>query len=97
MPASPTSCATSSTWPSCRPAKPSISDAFDDWVRRHPQLTATQLMFVRTLRKAVMQRPRSASLDALRKPPFSAIGDPETLFERPELTELFDLIEAVAA
>ena len=74
-----------------------VSNAFDDWVRRHPRLTATQLLFVRTLRKAVMQRAEVASLDALRRPPFSAIGDPETLFDRPELTELFDLIEAVAA
>lgn len=32
-----------------------ISAAFDQWVGQHPNLTATQLMFVRTLRKAVMQ------------------------------------------
>ncbi len=74
-----------------------ISDAFDDWVRRHPRLTATQLLFVRTLRKAVMQKAEVSSLDALRDPPFSTIGDPATLFDKPELTELFDLIEAVAA
>jgi type I restriction enzyme R subunit len=74
-----------------------ISQAFDDWVRRHPSLTATQLLFVRTLRKAVMQRAEIASLDALRKPPFSAIGDPETLFDQPELGELLDLVDAIAA
>jgi len=75
----------------------SISQAFDEWVRHHPQLTATQLMFVRTLRKAVMQKAEITSLEALRKPPFSAIGDPEQLFKKPELSELFELIHAIAA
>jgi type I restriction enzyme R subunit len=75
----------------------SISQAFDGWVRRHPQLTATQLMFVRTLRKAVMQRAEITSLDALRQPPFSTIGDPEQLFNKPELSDLFRLIETIAA
>lgn len=75
----------------------SISQAFDEWVLQHPQLTATQLMFVRTLRKAVMQKAEVASLDALRKPPFSTIGDPEQLFKKPDLEDLFDLITAIAA
>lgn len=74
-----------------------ISQAFDEWVRQHPQLTATQLMFVRTLRKAVMQKAELTSLDALRQPPFSTIGDPEKLFKKSELSELFDLITAIAA
>lgn len=74
-----------------------ISQAFDEWVRRHPQLTATQLMFVRTLRKAVMQRAEIKSIEALKKPPFSTIGDPEQLFKEPELTELFELITGIAA
>jgi type I restriction enzyme, R subunit len=75
----------------------SISRAFDEWVRQHPQLTATQLMFVRTLRKAVMQKAKITTLAALRKPPFSTIGDPEQLFKKRELTELFELITAIAA
>jgi type I restriction enzyme R subunit len=75
----------------------SISQAFDDWVCQHPQLTATQLMFVRTLRKAVMQKATVTSLEALRKPPFSTIGDPEQLFKQSELSELFELITAIAA
>lgn len=75
----------------------SISLAFDEWVCHHPQLTATQLMFVRTLRKAVMQKAEITSLAALRKPPFSTIGDPEQLFDQTELHELFDLITAIAA
>jgi len=66
-------------------------------VRQHPHLTATQLMFVRTLRKAVMQKAEITSVDALRKPPFSTIGDPEQLFRAPELSELFDLIQTIAA
>jgi type I restriction enzyme, R subunit len=75
----------------------SISQAFDEWVNQHPQLTATQLMFVRTLRKAVMQKAKVASIEALRKPPFSTIGDPNQLFNESELSELFDLIHDLAA
>lgn len=75
----------------------SISQAFDEWVRQHPKLSATQLMFVRTLRKAVIQKAEITSIDALRKPPFTAIGDPEQLFKQPELAELFELINAIAA
>ncbi len=74
-----------------------VAHAFGEWLRQHPQLTATQLMFVRTLRKAVLQRAEITSVESLRKPPFSAIGDPEQLFAEPELSELFDLVHAVAA
>lgn len=74
-----------------------IASAFDDWVREHPRLSATQLMFIRTVRKAVLQKARVSSLDALRKPPFSAIGDPATLFPEAELKELFALVDAIAA
>lgn len=75
----------------------SISRAFDEWVRAHPRLSATQLMFVRTIRKAVMQRAQLASIDALREPPFSSIGDPEKLFPAEELNELLELIQSIAA
>jgi hypothetical protein len=54
-------------------------------------------MFVRTLRKAVMQKAEINSLDALRQPPFSTIGDPEQLFGKPELSDLFQLITTIAA
>lgn len=75
----------------------SISRAFDEWVCQHPQLTATQLMFVRTLRKAVLQKAQVTTLAALRRPPFNTIGDPEQLFQQTELTDLFELITAIAA
>jgi len=75
----------------------SISRAFDAWVCQHPQLTATQLMFVRTLRKAVLQKAEVTTLAALRRPPFNTIGDPEQLFQQTELTDLFELITAIAA
>lgn len=75
----------------------SISRAFDAWVRMHPTLSATQLMFVRTLRKAVMQKAEITSLDALRQPPFSAIGDPDTLFAKPDLNDLFELVLELVA
>lgn len=54
-------------------------------------------MFIRTLRKAVMQKAAITSLDALRNPPFNSIGDPEKLFAKDQLTELLDLIHATAA
>ncbi len=74
-----------------------ISEAFDEWVRQHPQLTATQLMFVRTLRKAVMQKAEISSLDALRQAPFNSIGDPEQLFAEVELSDLIAMIQNLAA
>jgi type I restriction enzyme R subunit len=74
-----------------------ISASFDEWVRAHPHLSATQLMFVRTLRKAVMQKAAISSLDALREPPFSSIGDPEALFGKSELEELLHLTRSAAA
>ena len=54
-------------------------------------------MFVRTLRKAVMEKAEISSLDALRKPPFSNFGDPEQLFNNLELSDLFGLIYDIAA
>jgi type I restriction enzyme, R subunit len=75
----------------------SISRAFDEWVRQHPTLTATQLVFVRTVRKAILQKAEISSLDALRKPPFSIIGDPEQLFEQPLLADLLEMVYAIAA
>jgi type I restriction enzyme R subunit len=74
-----------------------ISKAFDAWVQAHPQLTATQLMFVRTLRKAVLQKAEVSTLEALKQPPFTAIGDPESLFQKPVLNELFALVHTMAA
>ena len=46
---------------------------------------------------AILQKAEVASLDALRKPPFSIIGDPERLFQKPELDDIFELIDAIAA
>jgi type I restriction enzyme R subunit len=74
-----------------------ISAAFDRWVGQHPHITATQLMFVRTLRKAVMQKAEVATLGALRQPPFTSIGDPEALFGKSELEDLLELTRSVAA
>jgi len=74
-----------------------ISEAFDDWVRRHPQLTATQLMFIRTLRRAVLQRAEVSSLESLRKPPFTSIGDPEQLFQPDDLRDILEFATSLAA
>ncbi|GDY15083.1 type I restriction-modification system restriction subunit [Planctomycetota bacterium] len=74
-----------------------ISQAFDGWVRQHPRLSATQLLFVRTLRKAVMQQAAVTSVDALRQPPFTSIGDPERLFVPADLADLLAFVQSIAA
>ena len=74
-----------------------ISEAFDEWVCRHPELSATQLMFIRTLRRAVLQRAEVTSLENLRKPPFTSIGDPEQLFKPEDLRDILDLAASLAA
>jgi type I restriction enzyme, R subunit len=66
-------------------------------VRRHPQLSATQLMFIRTLRRAVLQRAEVSSLESLRKPPFNNIGDPEQLFQPDDLGDILDFATSLAA
>jgi hypothetical protein len=74
-----------------------ISEAFDAWVHRHPQLSATQLMFIRTLRRAVLQRAELKTVENLRQPPFNSIGDPEQLFTPDDLREVLQLAETLAA
>lgn len=74
-----------------------ITEAFEEWIRAHPQLNATQLMFLRALRQAVLSRARIESREQLHQPPFSRIGDPELLFKKPELDELLNLIHTIAA
>ena len=74
-----------------------ISEAFDAWVARHPQLGATQLLFIRTLRHALIQHAEVATLEGLRRPPFNSIGDPEQLFAPDDLEEILELAMALAA
>ena len=74
-----------------------ISRAFDEWVRTHPGLTATQLMFLRTLRQAVIQQAEVTTLDSLRQPPFNVIGDPENLFSSELLADILALAARLPA
>lgn len=74
-----------------------ISQAFDEWVRNHPRLNATQLMFVRTLRQAVLSHARILTIEELRQPPFNRIGEPTRLFSENELAELIELATSLAA
>jgi type I restriction enzyme R subunit len=74
-----------------------ISEAFDGWIRGHQQLSATQLMFIRTLRRAVLERAEVTSIDSLRRPPFTGIGDPEQLFESNDLREMLALASSLVA
>jgi len=74
-----------------------IGEAFETWIRAHPHLNATQLMFLRALRQAVLSRARIESRDQLHQPPFSRIGDAERLFTPAELDELLALTQNIAA
>ncbi len=74
-----------------------ISEAFDAWVARHPQLGVTQLLFIRTLRHALIQHAEVATLEGLRRPPFNSIGDPQQLFAPDDLEEILELAMALAA
>lgn len=74
-----------------------ISTAFDAWVRQHPRLSATQLMFFRTLRRAVLERAAISSIEQLRQPPFTGIGDPEALFQPDDLRDILQLVQSAAA
>ncbi len=74
-----------------------VSEAFDNWVATHSRLNATQLMFIRTLRQALLNRATVASVGQLKQSPFNRIGDPEKLFTPDELEELIKLAtESVA-
>ncbi|MCE5280361.1 MAG: DEAD/DEAH box helicase family protein [Planctomycetaceae bacterium] len=74
-----------------------VSEAFDGWVTAHPKLNATQLMFVRTLRQAVLSRAQVRTVEQLHQSPFTRIGDPEKLFDRNTLKELIKLAAESAA
>ena len=74
-----------------------ISEAFDGWVACHPRLGATQLLFIRTLRHALIQHAEVATLEGLRRPPFTSIGDPVQLFAPDDLEEILELVMALAA
>ncbi len=73
-----------------------ISESFETWVRAHPHLNATQLMFLRTLRQAALSRARIETSDQFQQPPFSRIGDAARLFTSAELDELLDLTRLAA-
>lgn len=68
-----------------------ISQAFDSWVADHSRLNATQLMFIRTLRQALISRATVRSLEQLKQSPFNRIGDPEKLFTKSELEDLLKI------
>jgi type I restriction enzyme, R subunit len=74
-----------------------ISQAFDEWVAQHSRLNATQLMFIRTLRQALLNRAAVRTIDQLKQSPFHRFGDPEKLFTKAEINELLELATASAA
>ena len=73
-----------------------IRTAFDRFLKEHPQFTATQLNFLRTVRSAVL---RGASLTeaSLTQPPFSRVGAVDVLFTAAERAALLGLTQGLEA
>jgi type I restriction enzyme, R subunit len=74
-----------------------IAAAFDVWVTAHPRLNATQLMFVRTVRQALLSHARITTVAQLEEPPFSRIGEPRRLFTSDELNDILGLTTKLTA
>lgn len=66
-----------------------IKIAFDEFIASHPHFSSKQIIFVRTIRSAVLRRAKLSSQD-LEQPPFNRVGAAQALFSPQELTEVLD-------
>jgi type I restriction enzyme, R subunit len=73
-----------------------ITAAFDAFIAMHPRFTAAQLMFLRTVRSAVLRQARLTTED-LERPPFSRVGAVRSLFSTAELDEMVTFANSLAA
>lgn len=73
-----------------------IKAAFDAYIAKHPEYTATQVRFLRAVRSSVLHRARLSTRD-LERPPFSNIGDVYRLFTPPQIDELLAFANRLAA
>lgn len=73
-----------------------ITAAFDAFIAAHPRFNAAQLMFLRTVRSAVLRQARLTTED-LERPPFSRVGAARGLFSADELDEIVTFANRLAA
>ena len=73
-----------------------VRAAFDDFLAAHAHFTATQIIFLRALRAAVLRQQRITAAD-LERPPFSRIGQLHQLFNQDEVAEILDFANRLAA
>lgn len=64
-----------------------INAAFERFIAAHPQFSARQILFLRTVRSQVIERTR-LSAQELERPPFSNIGRVRQLFGADEIEEI---------
>lgn len=73
-----------------------ITRAFDQFIAEHAHFSATQLNFLRALRSVMLRQSRLSELD-LQRPPLNYKGDPHRLFSEPELREIMEFANRLAA
>lgn len=66
-----------------------ISVAFEEFISTHPDFSAKQIYFLRTMRLAILRGARLRVQD-LEQPPFSRVGAVHRLFEEAELEEILN-------
>jgi type I restriction enzyme, R subunit len=76
-----------------------ITAAFDQFIAQHTQLRANQLNFLRAVKSAVVRHGQLARISraALSEPPFSRVGNVETLFAPEAIDELVDFTNELVA
>jgi type I restriction enzyme R subunit len=73
-----------------------ITTSFEEFIDAHPHFTATQINFLRTVRKAILGGSRLTA-EAMEQPPFSRVGSVQHLFSEEERTAIIDLANRFAA
>ncbi len=73
-----------------------IRRTFDAFLATRSFYTATQILFLRTVRSAVLERARLTPAD-LERPPFSRVGAASSIFSGEELAEILTLANSLVA
>lgn len=73
-----------------------ITASFEEFIDAHPHFTATQINFLRTVRKAILGGSKLTA-EAMEQPPFSRVGSVQHLFSEEERAEIIDLANRFAA
>ena len=73
-----------------------ISVAFEEFISTHPDFSAKQIYFLRTMRLAILRRARLTVQD-LEQPPFSRVGAVHRLFEEAKLEEILNFSNRLVA